>query len=412
MVCIFIALPPFANAADKGACKFGSHVHSWRVADYAVYACSYGVEPREIKPGGWKASGIAFYRLATSGTELHPQLIKKSSEAEPDIEYSFRDGVLSFVVYTYDPRPNGHVPFVRESFDLSEEDLKPKIEILLKPPPRDDAKVDELFRILAMPKRGAMELFRDCEPVGECITRILYELRNYGLRDPQDVLGWLEAIGAPWWRDGYSALTLKQVKEELVLVQKAQQSTGFTRAPTHFVSMESYRKGAGYIIAERSIDLDGDGDLDHFVVHTDAEQVWANLLLTQPNGLLLVSLPDGGEYELVDLGGLYEIRVGIPTFPAVGSLEGSDRYPWYDFYGVVGDSLELRNWDHWDTYQRMIPLYRQRIAELETEIRSLRRDGTEESIAEVLIGIRQAQIRRYDEFMERALAIIQSKQGP
>ncbi|MFQ5803222.1 MAG: hypothetical protein ACE5JQ_10040 [Candidatus Methylomirabilales bacterium] len=196
-------------------------VHILRKGDYAIFGCSYGTEPREIRPGWWRAAGIAFYRQEGGEDLSRRVLIKDSSEAEPDLEYSVGADRLSFILYTYDPREPNHVPFAKESYRLSDPEFKAEVEILLKASAANRERVNELFRVLALPREQAVAVLDDPSWVGSRITQILYELRNYGIRDPKGMLQRLKSIGNRWWRDGHAAESLSDIKAELKLVEQS-----------------------------------------------------------------------------------------------------------------------------------------------------------------------------------------------
>ena len=173
--------------------------------------------------------------------------------------------------------------------------------------------------------------------------------------------------------------------------------------PLRIASLEEYRSSWRAIVAEQQADLDADGDLDYLVVHDDAEAAWANALLREGGDFRVIPMPRGEAFELVVAGGKNFVRVGVPTFPKVGSVQGADRYFWYDFYEVSMTGHRRDNAAHGDTYRQMIPVYERRIAELEEQISDLARRADE--VSEVLIGFRRDHIARYREFIDRARAI-------
>ena len=120
-----------------------------------------------------------------------------------------------------------------------------------------------------------------------------------------------------------------------------------------------------------------------------------------------MAIPEGEDYEVIGAAGSYEIRVKIGTFPMFGDIHGPDKYYWYDHYKVTGHSLKLTNSAHANFYKKMIPLYRQRIKELEQEILDLKQEGKiDSSSVPTLAQFRRDHINRYKEFISKASEII------
>ena len=165
------------------------------------------------------------------------------------------------------------------------------------------------------------------------------------------------------------------------------------------------------VVEEHATDLDADGDLDYLMVHSDAEYWWASVLLAGADGYTLLTLPDGEEFTLVETDAGHDIRVGVPTFPAVGSIQGADRHLWYDFYGVMNDSLQSRNSEHLAVYRRMIARYRERITELEEEIQGLQarasRSEIDDGAVSAMVRFRRDHIARYQEFIAGAVSLLE-----
>ena len=178
-----------------------------------------------------------------------------------------------------------------------------------------------------------------------------------------------------------------------------------------FASLAEYRSAWQMVFEEHAADLDADGDIDYLMVHSDAEYWWANVLLAGADGYTLLTLPDGEEFALVETDGHYDLRVGVPTFPAVGSIQGADRHVWYDFYGVMNDSLQSRNSEHLAEYRRMLARYRERIRELEEEIQGLQerasRGEIDDGVVSAMVRPRRDHIARYEQFIARAVSLLE-----
>ncbi len=206
-----------ATANTSSRCEHGSLTHSWRAGDSEIFACSYGNEPRKVGGDRWRASGITFYR----GNQNHgSREIIDSSEAKPPIEYSVKNGKLTLLVYTYDPRSSSPEILFRRVIPVAGIELEPTLEVVLRPPSPDPARVEQILSALSAPRPLDSDQFLDR------VDHMLFELRNYGLRDPQSMSTRLHALGSPWWRDGHAAESLTEVLEELELVQQSR-----TRAP-------------------------------------------------------------------------------------------------------------------------------------------------------------------------------------
>ena len=181
--------------------------------------------------------------------------------------------------------------------------------------------------------------------------------------------------------------------------------------PKHYSSVESYKASLPglYISQERQVDINGDGKLDHLIYSGDEEK-YLIALINESTQYALVAIPEGEDYEVIGAAGNYEIRVKIGTFPMFGDIHGPDKYYWYDHYKITGHSLKLTNAKHGKFYKEMLPLYRQRIKELEQEILDLKHDSQagkiDESIFPTLAQFLRDQIDRYGEFIQKASKII------
>ena len=167
------------------------------------------------------------------------------------------------------------------------------------------------------------------------------------------------------------------------------------------------------VLEEKSLDINSDGKLDTLIYSYGGEETYLAILLREDNHYLLVGIPVAEEYEIISSPAGYELRIGLGTFPSFGDVHGPDKYLWYDFYQVIGNTLKLSNTRHQKYYKKMVPLYQQRIKELETEIRILekqRAGGQEDpSILELYIQWRKDHIAKYREFLKKASAIIEGK---
>ena len=164
---------------------------------------------------------------------------------------------------------------------------------------------------------------------------------------------------------------------------------------------------------EKNLDINNDGKLDTLIYSYGGEETYLDILLRENNHYLLVEIPVAEEYEIISSPAGYELRIGLGTFPSFGDVHGSDKYLWYDFYQVIGNTLRLSNTRHPKYYEKMIPLYRQRIKELEREIKTLEKKlakGEEDSeILELYIQWRRDHIAKYQEFLKKASAIVEGK---
>lgn len=201
------------QASASAPCEHGRLVHSWGGAESQVIACSYGEEPSILGEDRWRASGLTFYRLVP---KRGAQEILDSLEANPPIEYSREGGNLIFVIFTYDPRSSSPAAIFRRVLPIAGESAVPSLELVLHAPPPDPARVDAIFSVLSGPRPP------DSTWRLESIEEMLFELRNYGLADPQSMSARLQALGSPPWRDGAAAESLSQVLRELALVERAQ----------------------------------------------------------------------------------------------------------------------------------------------------------------------------------------------
>jgi hypothetical protein len=165
------------------------------------------------------------------------------------------------------------------------------------------------------------------------------------------------------------------------------------------------------VLKEKNLDINNDGKLDTLIFSSGGEETYLDILLREDSHYVLVDVPVAEEYEIINSPAGYELRIGLGTFPSFGDVHGSDKYLWYDFYQIIGNTLQLSNSRHPKYYKKMVPLYQQRIKELEREIKTFekkRADGQEDpSVFELYIQWRRDHIERYQEFLRKASAIIE-----
>ena len=177
-----------------------------------------------------------------------------------------------------------------------------------------------------------------------------------------------------------------------------------------YIDVESFKADLiGVVTKEKKLDLNSDGQQDVLIFYSDPENKYLGILIREQDNFILLDTPAAEDYYVVGSPGQYELKIGHGTFPSIGDVHGSDQYYWYDFYKVVGRSLELTNSTHAKFYKKMLPLYRQRIKELEQEILDLKQEGKESKIDDstvpTLAQFRRDQINRYKEFISKASEI-------
>jgi len=208
---VLTASSSVATADVSPSCSYGPPVPLWKDGGSEIFACCYGDRPASVGNDRWRASGIAFYRII--GPRL--SLILDSSEAHLPIEYEIRNGNLVIFTYTYDPRAEAPTVLFKRALPLAGSAVQPSLELILRSPKANPARVDEIFAVLAAPRPEDTREFLDQ------IYDLLFELRNYGLINPRSMVERLRSLGSPWWRDGHASETLAEVVEELELVQRS-----------------------------------------------------------------------------------------------------------------------------------------------------------------------------------------------
>lgn len=156
----------------------------------------------------------------------------------------------------------------------------------------------------------------------------------------------------------------------------------------------------------KSIDANGDGLTDYLLYDTGGEEIYLKILLSGKPGYIAIDIPVGKDYRTIKMDQSFVIEVTLGTYPEYGNLYGSDKYDWYDYYRIEGQSFKLVNEAFVETYERMVPLYEKRITAIEIEITQLPGNEANKDILEILTMYRQAQITRYKEFIKKAQKII------
>ena len=178
-----------------------------------------------------------------------------------------------------------------------------------------------------------------------------------------------------------------------------------------YPTIESFKSQLSVgMIEEKNLDINNDGQPDALIYTTGGEETYLDILLGEDDHFLLVRVPVAEEYEILSSPAGYELRIGRGTFPSFGDVHGSDKYLWYDFYEVDDNALKLSNQRHPKFYEKMVPLYQQRIKELEGEIQMLEEKQSagqgDPRILEVYIQWRRDHIARYQEFVRKGSAIL------
>jgi hypothetical protein len=176
-----------------------------------------------------------------------------------------------------------------------------------------------------------------------------------------------------------------------------------------YKNLEDFKNSTGRnYFKVKSIDANGDGLTDYLLYDTGGEEIFLKILLSGELGYIAADIPVGKDYKTIKTGQNFVIEVTLGTYPEYGNVYGSDKYDWYDYYQIKGQSLKLVNKAFVETYEKMIPLYRKRISEIKIEITQLpsKINTTDESILETLTIYRQAQITQYKEFIKKAQKLI------
>lgn len=176
-----------------------------------------------------------------------------------------------------------------------------------------------------------------------------------------------------------------------------------------YKNLEDFKSSTGrnYFKVE-SINANGDGLIDYLLYDTGGEEIFLKTLLSGKPGYIAIDIPVGKNYRPIKTDQSFVIEVTLGTYPEYGSMYGSDKYDWYDYYQVEGQSLKLVNEVFIETYEKMIPLYKKRISAIEIEITQLPSTfkKVDKDILKIFAMNRQAQITRYKEFIKKAQKII------
>jgi hypothetical protein len=202
------------DSAGAGAairCERGALAHSWIRTRGMVYACAEAELPELARPDVWRGAAIAFYKLAPG--EAQPQRIRDAASQAHEVEYWIDGNRLVWELRTVDPRSAARVPLVRQTLAIDGSSLAPAVQLLLEPAAPDPARVQALLTSL---RRSVPS-----PALSEPLAKLLFELRNYGLREPRRLSDELDAAGRGWNDSTPAAGTLAQVLLELRLAQRA-----------------------------------------------------------------------------------------------------------------------------------------------------------------------------------------------
>jgi hypothetical protein len=219
LLSVILAYGAYGYAKDKGfPCEENNAFQNWIGNGFNVIVCSYGSAPVKFKENWWRGNGLSFYKVQNGKREL----IKNHGEYYPDLDYSYKDNTLTFIIYTYQPKKSigkfDHIPFMRETVQLNRD--KPIVSrmLLLKRPQPDAKVIDELFSTLSLSEQQFMEKYPTTDEQGHAIAYSLYMLRNYGLLDPIGISTKLSQLESPWWLDGESGEMYRDVQAELRII--------------------------------------------------------------------------------------------------------------------------------------------------------------------------------------------------
>ena len=152
---------------------------------------------------------------------------------------------------------------------------------------------------------------------------------------------------------------------------------GATSEQRIFKDFESYKESLYIGISEkRKIDINNDGSDDILVFSRGGEETFLTLLIKKGASYVATGVPVGLEYEILGQQGHYYLKVGTGTFPMFGDIHGPDKYNWYDFFRVEGTKLVSINNSQPFFYKEMIPIYKNRISQIENEIKLKRVNST------------------------------------
>ena len=156
-------------------------------------------------------------------------------------------------------------------------------------------------------------------------------------------------------------------------------------------------------VDSEKVDINNDNKLDHILFCSGGEATYLEILIHSGKNFVLLSMPAGEEYEIIGNADQKEIKIGFGTYPQFGDVHGSDRYYWYNFYVIKGMSPVLNNSQHSGFYKEITVKYKERIQELNNEIKKLKANEVDDFI----IQIRQDHIAKYKEFIVKAEKLYQ-----
>ena len=194
-------------------------IQKWSGSGYEVLVYSEltpHAEPVQFKKGWWRGSYLSFYKVPAGKKS---RICIMEYHGYPPLEYSFRNDVLTFVAYTYDPRADDFVPFVKEEVYLKAQAWKRTFQILLEKPAPNAREVQRLIGLLSMTEDEYFAQFPDVDEGLRFQGRALATLRNYALIDADYIEWHLSGLqDSAWWDDGHGAEELAGILQEVALI--------------------------------------------------------------------------------------------------------------------------------------------------------------------------------------------------
>jgi len=198
-----------ASGADE-LCSGQRIVFAWRFDPSLIIVCSFGSDPQLLENGRWQGSGLAFKHIRDGRSEM----LLVSSEAEPDIQYWTEGQVLCVVQHTYESGAKSLVPFVKRMFDINSYPATRSQNLLLREFPELNKELSKI-----------MDQLRSSEYNPELSYEVLiYQLRNIGLSDPDNMKRQISALRSMKWCDGAVAEAVAAVEEELDIIHEIKSS--------------------------------------------------------------------------------------------------------------------------------------------------------------------------------------------
>jgi hypothetical protein len=200
----------------------------------------------------------------------------------------------------------------------------------------------------------------------------------------------------------------------LLIFSLSNNSETFAKEKEIFKDVNAYKAKSDIgITEEKKIDINNDGQEDFLIFTTGGEETFLDILLSEKDHYVLLEVPTAEKYEIVKYKNTNHIKTESGTFPQYGNPIGPDKYPWYDYYEVQGKNLILQNNKHPEIFEKMIPLYKSRILEIDKEILSLQKQkkskGSEPGVLDFYISNKYEQINQYKKFIEKAEKITKGK---